>query len=74
MKILLAYPPLNTDKGTPLLSQNRQFQYFKATTYIYPVVPAQTATLLQQSGHTVIWLDCIAENIPLQKFLDIIRD
>ena len=61
MKILISYPPLNTDKGIPLLSQNRQFQYFKSPTFIYPVVPAQAATLLKQNGFEVIWIDAIAE-------------
>jgi radical SAM superfamily enzyme YgiQ (UPF0313 family) len=73
MKILLGYPPLSTNKGTPLLSQNRQFQYFKEPTFIYPVVPAQAATLLKKNGFEVIWLDCIAENVTLEKFLEIIR-
>ena len=73
MKILLAYPPLDTKKGTPLLSQNRQFQYFKEPTYIYPVVPSQAATLLKQAGHEVIWLDCIAQNIPYDRFLDFVK-
>jgi radical SAM superfamily enzyme YgiQ (UPF0313 family) len=69
MKILIGYPPLEVSKGVPLLSQNRQFQYFKEPTYIYPVVPAQAATMLKKAGHQVIWLDCIAENIPLERFL-----
>jgi radical SAM superfamily enzyme YgiQ (UPF0313 family) len=73
LKVVIAYPPLNCDKGTPLLSQNRQFQYFKEPTYIYPVVPASAATLLKQAGHEVIWFDGIAEGISYEKFLEIIR-
>ena len=68
MKILITYPPLDTDKGIPLLSQNRQFQYFKKPTYIYPVVPAQAATLLKQAGYEVIWKDCIAEGWTKEQF------
>ena len=73
MKIVLTYPPLSRLKGCPTLGQNRQFQYFKEPTYIYPVVPAQAATILKQAGYEVVWLDCIAENIGQQKFLEIIK-
>ena len=61
MKIAIAYPPIDSDKGVPLLSQNRQFQYFNAPTYIYPMLPASTASNLQAHGHDVAWLDGIAE-------------
>ena len=44
MKVMIAYPPIPTDKGVPLLSQNRQFQYFNNPTFIYPVIPAWAAT------------------------------
>jgi len=73
MKILITYPPLNTNKGTPLLSQNRQFQYFKEPTYIYPVVPAQAASLLKLEGFDVIWNDCIAQGWDHKKFIDFIK-
>jgi len=73
MKIVISYPPLDKSKGCPTLGQNRQFQYFKKPTYIYPVVPAQAATLLKQAGHEVIWLDCIAEDISYNNFMRIIR-
>lgn len=64
MKIAIAYPPLESRKGVPLLSQNRQFQWFPnllTAYYIYPVVPAQAATLLARNGHQVYWLDGIAQ-------------
>jgi len=73
MRILICFPPLSSEKGCPTLGQNRQFQYFKEPTYIYPVVPAQAATLLKENGFEVIWLDCMAENISLPDFLDIIE-
>ncbi|NMB70458.1 radical SAM protein [candidate division WWE3 bacterium] len=60
-KIAIGYPPMNTSKGVPLLSQNRQFQYFNAKTYIYPMVPAYAASQAQANGYQVIWLDGIAE-------------
>ncbi len=73
MKIIIAYPPLESDKGVPLLSQNRQFQYFKEPTFIYPVVPAQAATLLKKAGHEVVWLDAIASQMSYQYFLEQVK-
>ena len=61
MKIAICYPPLPSEKGVPLLSQNRQFQWFSRPTYIFPVVPATAATMLKQAGHEIAWLDGIAE-------------
>jgi len=61
MKISISYPPIESNKGVPLLSQNRQFQYFSESTYVYPIVPAYAATLLNRAGHEVIWDDGIAE-------------
>jgi len=74
MKVMIAYPPLESNKGYPTLGQNRQFQYFKAPTFIYPVVPASAATLLKQEGLDVFWLDCIAENISYARFIEIIKE
>ncbi len=61
MKIVVGYHPIDSEKGVPLLSQNRQFQFFNAPTYIYPMIPASAATLLAEKGHEVVWLDGIAE-------------
>jgi radical SAM superfamily enzyme YgiQ (UPF0313 family) len=72
MKVIFTYPPINRHKGTPLLSQNRQFQYFKEPTYIYPVVPASAATLLKENGFQVLWKDCIAEEIAEDAFIKFI--
>ncbi len=60
-KIAVGYPPIESAKGVPLLSQNRQFQYFNAPTYIYPMVPAYAASMAQSKGYEVIWMDGIAE-------------
>jgi anaerobic magnesium-protoporphyrin IX monomethyl ester cyclase len=70
MKISISYPPINSDKGVPLLSQNRQFQYFQSPTYIYPVVPAYAATLLAKAGYEVMWDDGIAEEKAYSKWLN----
>ena len=74
MKIVIGYPPLESKKGTALLSQNRQFQWFSSPTYIYPVIPASTATLLAKNGHQVLWLDGIAENWTYQQWLKQLKD
>ncbi|MHB9128411.1 MAG: B12-binding domain-containing radical SAM protein, partial [Candidatus Humimicrobiaceae bacterium] len=63
MKIAISYPPLESEKGIPLLSQNRQFQWFSNPTYIYPVVPAQAATMLKANGFDVMWDDGIVEEL-----------
>ena len=73
MRVIIAYPPFPGIKGTPLISQNRQYQVFSEKTVIYPVVPASAATLLKQSGYEVIWLDCIAEEISYSRFMEIIQ-
>ena len=70
MKVSISYPPLPSPKGTPLLSQNRQFQWFTDPTYIYPVVPAYAATLLASHGHEVLWDDAIAERMDFDAWLD----
>ncbi|MFH1198946.1 MAG: radical SAM protein [Candidatus Omnitrophota bacterium] len=73
MKIIISYPPLDTQKGCATLGQNRQFQYFREPTFIYPIVPAQAATLLKQAGYEVIWNDCLALGWNYEQFIDFIR-
>ena len=51
MKIFISYPPLE-GKGTPLLGQNRQFQWFHNPSFIYPMVAASAATLLASRGQS----------------------
>ena len=57
-KVCIAYPPLS-GPGSPMLTQNRQFQWYHAPSYIYPLVPASAATLLAQDGFDVLWNDAI---------------
>ena len=68
MRIAIAYPPLKSEKGVALLTQNRQFQWFSRPTYIFPVVPATAATMLKQAGHEVLFLDGIAAELTLEEF------
>lgn len=69
MKIMIAYPPFADGKGIPLLSQNRQFQWFDKPTYIFPVIPATAASLLKDKGYDVVWMDAIAEELSYDEFL-----
>lgn len=68
MKISISYPPLESSKGIPLLSQNRQFQWFNEPTYIYPVIPAYAATLLKEKKYDVFWDDGIAEELSYKQW------
>jgi len=69
MKVMIAYPPLESSKGTAQISQNRQFQWFDKHSVIYPVVPAYAATILKKAGYKVFWEDAIAENKSMKEFL-----
>ena len=68
MRIAIAYPPLRSEKGVALLTQNRQFQWFSRPTYIFPVVPATAATMLKKAGHEVLFLDGIAAELTEDEF------
>lgn len=68
MKVAIVYPPFKSEKGVPLLTQNRQFQWFSRPTYIFPVVPATAATLLKKAGHDVLFLDGIAAELSEEEF------
>jgi anaerobic magnesium-protoporphyrin IX monomethyl ester cyclase len=70
IKISISYPPLESPKGTPLLSQNRQFQWFSDPTYIYPMIPASAATLLKANGYEIFWDDAIAEGLSYKQWLE----
>src|SRR3989338_7929236 len=70
LKISISYPPLESEKGIPLLGQNRQFQWFSEPTYIYPMVPSYAATLLKENGFEVIWDDAIAEGLTYAQWIE----
>lgn len=67
MKIAISYPPL-TGAGSPMLTQNRQFQWYHAPSYIYPVVPAYAATLLALDGFDALWWDGITNKWTWDEF------
>lgn len=66
--ISISYPPLESDKGSPFLSQNRQFQWTNTGNVIYPIIPAYAATLLKSKGIKVLWDDAIAEKLTYQEW------
>jgi radical SAM superfamily enzyme YgiQ (UPF0313 family) len=70
MRVAIVYPPLKSDKGVALLTQNRQFQWFSRPTYIFPVVPATAATMVKKLGHDVLFLDGIAGEMTEDVFLE----
>ncbi|MBI4084080.1 MAG: B12-binding domain-containing radical SAM protein [Candidatus Lambdaproteobacteria bacterium] len=58
MRIAISYPPIVNDRGQKaMVSQNRNVQFFKAPTYLLPVIQAQAATWLRDLGHQVYWDD-----------------
>ena len=73
MKISISYPPLR-DERTPTLGQNRQFQWFHNPSFIYPMVPASAATLLNSQGHDVLWNDAIAMRWTPGRFKEFLLD
>ena len=72
-RVAISYPPMPDEKGTPCLGQNRQFQWFKNPTYIYPMVPSYAATLLKSQGYDVMWDDGIAEELSQDEWLERIK-
>lgn len=76
MKIVIGYPPIESNKGIAQLSQNRQFQWTAPgpmTYFIYPVVPAYAASLLKKNGYDVFWLDGLAEKWTYNQWLTEIK-
>jgi len=69
MKIAISYPPLDSPKGTPFLSQNRQFQWTNTGNVILPVIPAIGATKLASLHHQILWDDAISEKISFSSWL-----
>lgn len=75
MKVAICYPPL-AGPGSPLLSQNRQFQWYRSpfTPYaIYPIVPAYAATYLAKKGYEILWEDCAADKKSYGEFIAVLE-
>ena len=67
-KVLIGYPPVESAKGTALLSQNRQFQYFPVASFLFPVAMGTAATMAREKGYNVIWYDAVAEYMTAEIF------
>lgn len=67
-KVLVGYPPVESAKGTALLSQNRQFQYFQVASFLFPVAMGTAATMARDKGYNVIWYDAVAEYMTTEIF------
>jgi anaerobic magnesium-protoporphyrin IX monomethyl ester cyclase len=73
MRVMITSPPLESEKGFPLLSQNRQFQWFSNPSLLFPIIPASAATLLDRNGYDVVWKDAIAENQGYDDYIGFVR-
>jgi radical SAM superfamily enzyme YgiQ (UPF0313 family) len=56
-----------------MLTQNRQFQWYHAPSYIYPMVSASAATLLARHGFDVAWNDAITTGQTWDQFAAALR-
>ncbi len=64
---MIGYPPLE-GKGSPMLTQNRQFQWYHVGSYIFPVVAGSAATLLDRDDFEVKWVDGIVDGLTMEDF------
>lgn len=69
ISISFSSPPLESTKGIPFLSQNRQFQWTNTGNVILPVIPAYGITALKKQGFKVFWDDAVAEKISYSAWL-----
>jgi anaerobic magnesium-protoporphyrin IX monomethyl ester cyclase len=72
MKVFISYPPFR-DKGSPMWTQNRQFQWYHVGSFIYPLVPAMASTLLDREGFDVVWNDAIAMGETFEQFINMLH-
>ncbi|MBD3355127.1 radical SAM protein [Candidatus Woesearchaeota archaeon] len=72
--VFISYPSIKSEKGTAQIGQNRQFQWFKQHSVIYPIVPAYAATLLGREGYDVFWDDAIAKEEDYETWLSRIEE
>lgn len=69
-RIALFYPPILSGGRYPLITQNRQFKYTNSLEIrIYPVIMSTLATMLDQGGAEVLFLDGINRRLSYQDAL-----
>lgn len=72
-KVMFCVPPIKSKEGMQAqATQNRQYQFFKDPTFIYPVIPAIFSTMIIQSNNEFMWLDSVAEGINEVEFSNIL--
>ena len=69
-KVCITYPPFEYNTNYPLISLNRQFEWLKYEYYTYPIIPSYAATLLENNGINVLFLDTIARNMNTIKWFE----
>jgi len=63
-KVIFAIPPVQDERGYATTNQNRQTQYFKDATFIYPMIPALCVSMLiSEPGIEALWCDAVAEEL-----------
>ena len=71
----MAFPPIEGSQGVAQYAQNRQYQYFKNPTFIYPIIPATFVSMVMtQPNHELMWVDAVAEEISPLDFGKLIID
>lgn len=58
MRVAISYPPIVNERGqVAMVSQNRNVQFFVRPTFLLPIIHAQAATWLRDTGVEVKWDD-----------------
>ncbi|AFR71841.1 Fe-S-oxidoreductase [Brachyspira pilosicoli B2904] len=68
-RVCITYPPFEYNKGFPLMSLNRQFQWVRNFSCNYPILPAYAATLLKNNGYDVFFIDTVARKMDIIDWL-----
>ena len=73
MKIMIAFPPLPSEKGFAKLTSDGSFEWSGKPSYPYPLICASAATLLEKSGYQVTWADGIAQELSISQFIQLYK-
>jgi|SRR3990167_2807320 len=75
MRTIFCVPPIQDKRGQAQATGNRQYQYFKDETYIFPVIPSLfLSMLLTEPNQEVMMLDAVAEKINDVDFAKLIME
>lgn len=74
-RVIFCVPPINNSKGQAQATGNRQYQYFKDHTYIYPIIPSIfVSMLITEPNQQCLFVDSIAEKLDQLEFGKILVD